>query len=45
MELNQKEDSNISYKRKLFLIDLKEIGQFFSLVNSFKDFVVHLKKL
>ncbi len=45
MELNKKEDSNISYKRKLSLKDLKEISQFFSLINSCKDFVVHLKKL
>ena len=45
MELNQKEDSNISYKRKLSLKDLKEISQFFSLINSCKDFALHLKKL
>ena len=45
MELNKKEDSNISYKRKLSLKDLKEISQFFSLINSCKDFALHLKKL
>jgi len=30
MELNKKEDSNISCKRKLSLKDLKEISQFFT---------------
>ena len=43
--LNQKEDKNITYKRNLSLNDLKQISQFFIMINSCKDFALHLKKL
>ena len=45
MKLCQSEDKYISYKRILNLKELKEISQFFSMINSCKDFAEHLKKL
>jgi len=45
LSINLKEDKSISYKRNLSLNDLKQISQFFSMINSCNDFSVHLKKL
>mgnify|MGYP003571431389 CR=1 FL=1 len=40
-----KSEDNYLYKRKLSLNELKEINQFFSLLNSCHDFSVYLKNL
>ena len=45
MKLSSSEDDCISYTRNLTLKELKDISQFFALINSCQDFSVNLKKL
>ena len=45
MKLSSSEDDCISYTRNLTLKELKDISQFFGLINSCQDFSLHLKKL
>ena len=45
MNLSSSEDDCISYTRNLTLKDLKDMSQFFALINSCQDFSVNLKKL
>ena len=45
LTLSKSEDYYLLYKRKLSLNELKEINQFFSLLNSCHDFSAYLKKL
>ena len=45
MKLSSSEDDCISYTRNLTLKELKDISQFFVLINSCQDFSIHLKKL
>ena len=45
MNLSSSEDDCISYTRNLTLKDLKDMSQFFVLINSCQDFSFNLKKL
>ena len=45
MNLSSSEDDCISYTRNLTLKDLKDMSQFFALLNSCQDFSFNLKKL
>ena len=45
MKLSSSEDDCISFTRNLNLKELKDICQFFVLINSCQDFSLHLKKL
>ena len=45
MKLSSSEDDCISYTRNLTLKELKDISQFFGLINSCQDFSLNLKKL
>ena len=45
MKLSSSEDDCISYTRNLTLKELKDMSQFFVLINSCQDFSLHLKKL
>ena len=45
MNLSSSEDDCISYTRNLTLKDLKDMSQFFALINSCQDFSFNLKKL